>query len=217
MSREVYVSGAFLSYPHLFETWTGNDGTGDPKYQCKLILPQTFNWDAMSAAVTEAVTDKFGAQPPANLTMPWSVIEDGPYKGFYQLATSAYPDNPPRVVDQALNPVINKELVFAGIEVNAYVYASGYDTKGNRGVRLGLNALQIVRNDDSIVRLDSRKDITEIFKPLAGAPVATAPGGGFAPHGAPQGVPTGAPQQQQHAPEQGPVATGAPLNPYAPR
>lgn len=244
MARDIYIGNAILSYPHLFETWRGSDGTGDPKFGCKLILPQNFNWDLIMPAINEAIADKFGAQPPANLQMPWSVVEDGIYQGRYQVATSGYPDNPPRVVDQNLNPVMDKALVFAGCEVNAYVYASGYDTKGNRGVRLGINAVQIVRNDDGMPRLDSRKEITEIFKPLPGAPAPTASGVGYQPPSTPQPIhpsasapantagfhpggyaqmpsaqnsaPPAAPSQQ--AAPGGAVPPGAPpMNPYAPR
>lgn len=218
MSRNALIEGAILSYPHLFKMWAGKDGDGDAKYSCKLILPKDFNWDPLMAAVTQAATDKFGATVDmSTLQMPWergpgvaNPVKDGPYAGYHQIGASAYEDNPPRVIDQALQPVIKPELVFAGCEVDAYVYASGYDTKGNKGVRLSLDVVRVVRNDESVTRLDSRKDVTEIFKPVAGAPAMTAPAVGGAPPATQAPTAPGAPQTpaEKHY-EMTPKAAGA--------
>lgn len=206
MSRNALIEKAILSYPHLFKMWAGKDGTGDPKYSCKLILPPTFNWEGLTTAVNEAAVAKFGTTVNmAELQMPWqkspgvdNPVKDGSYQGYHQISASAYEDNPPRVIDQALQPIIKPELVFAGCEVDAYVYASGYDTKGNKGVRLSLDVVRVVRNDDSVERLDSRKDVEEIFKPIAGAPAATAPAVGGAPTTPPPSAPPPSAPVEQH-------------------
>jgi hypothetical protein len=53
----------------------------------------------------------------------------------------------PGLVDAKLQPIIDKQAVFGGLICRAQVNAYAYDTAGNKGVTLGLNNLQILKDD----------------------------------------------------------------------
>lgn len=203
MAQELALQNVIINYPNLFDAKQIN-GTGDPKFSATLILPVDFDWGPVQQSVNEAIAAKWGANPPAGIKMPWT--DAGPDGFPNQFLCKAYSgvDRPPQVADQLVQPVMDRGLIFSGCLVNAYVRFYGYPNNGG-GIAVGLNGIMLVDNVN-VTRLDNRKDLKEVFQPIAGAPAATAVGPGATTPVATTPVNTGAP-----AP-----ATGAPVNTGAP-
>jgi hypothetical protein len=209
MTVEVRLENCFLSYPHLFTPRRVNEKS-DPKYSANLILPPSFNWTPVQLAVEEAIATKFGNKVPTNLAMPWDIVEDGPYAGYYQIKASSQAERPPRVVTQDRRDAgpHEQQMFFPGAVVNAYVRMFGYDTAGNRGVAAGLNGIQLVNCGNDLPRLDSSKTAEQMFDVVPGAPAPTAQHPGMPAQGQPmqpqyppQGQPQYPPQGQQYPPQ----------------
>ena len=223
------------SYLHLFQPKAvGN--AGDPKYSMQLVFDPGYDYNNINAAIQEAIQEKFGANVPANLHLPVSDPMQNPklasnafyHGGKYYINCNATQENPPELVDKFGQKIIDPSQLYSGCRVVASVSFYGYDTMGNRGVAVGLNAVMKLADGD---RLDNRPDAKTVFADY----IQDAPQGapqqapqGYAPQGAPQGAPQQAPQgyapQQapQGAPQQAPQgapqqsfdpATGQPINP----
>ena len=181
MATDIVLENVVIRYPHLDAPWTGKPSI-EADYQCRLILPQDFSqWEQVQACVNEAIANKFGANPPASLKMPWldqylqpSLEKDGPYVGCYYMSPKGK-GTKPGVVDQNSQVIPDLQIktkIFSGCIVNAYVNFYGYQV-ASTGVAIALQGIQLV--NDQVERLaDGSRDVTQVFKPLAGAPPATA-------------------------------------------
>jgi hypothetical protein len=196
----IVLENVILSHPHLFEA-KQYKGTGAFRYSANFIFPQNYDFTTINALVAAARTEK---GLPDTVRTPLSQVKEGPYKGFWQISSYAY-EFAPQVVDQALQPVMDRGQIWAGCRVNANVDIYGYNNAGD-GVTAGVTHVMVVDNvpSEALPRLDNRKDAADVFQPIAGAPVATAPG---APGGMPGGAPGGAPAG---VPAAGAPAAGAP-------
>jgi hypothetical protein len=203
MSRDIVLQGVILSYPHLFTPRIVQQGQ-DPKFSANFILPANFDWSQVQAAVQEAINEKWGANVPPNLKMPWDTVpaldknnQPAPHAGEYFLKSNCQADSRPQVVDQNVNPIIDQSQIFAGCIVNAYVQAYGYDKQVNKGVSLGLNAIQLVDNVNVTRMGGGGRDATEVFQAVPGSPAPTAapvaPGAAPAPAPSPAAPPAAAP------------------------
>jgi hypothetical protein len=214
MSRDIVLQGVILSYPHLFTPRIVQQGQ-DPKFSANFILPANFDWSQVQAAVQEAINEKWGANVPPNLKMPWDTVpaldknnQPAPHAGEYFLKSNCQADSRPQVVDQNVNPIIDQSQIFAGCIVNAYVQAYGYDKQVNKGVSLGLNAIQLVDNVNVTRMGGGGRDATEVFQAVPGSPAPTAPA---AAPGVPGGAP--APVAPAPAPAAAPPVSAAPVAP----
>lgn len=181
MSQDIVLNG-IISYPKLFEAQQIN-GQGDPKFTCRLILDPTTDWNAVNACVQEAIRVKWPQGAPANLAMPFHDARDDGFAGQYYLNASSNAESPPQVVDQNVNPVLDRSKLFAGCRVACYLRFAGYDNLG-KGVGVYVNAVQIIDNVN-VTRLDKRVDAKAVFKPIPGAPAPLAPTAYPQPQGAP--------------------------------
>ena len=211
MAQDIVLKG-IISYPNVFEAKQIN-GKGDPKFSASIILDPQTDWAAVQACVQEALVTKFGVGSiPQNYKSPFSQADEDGFPGLWLI--HGYSDRPVQVTDQRVQPVMDRSQVFAGCVVNVYVRFYGFDNAGNKGVGVGLNAVQIVDNVN-VKLLDNTKDAKDVFKPIAGAPPALAPtafsqpGAPVAP-GAPQAFPTATPGPAAVAPT-GPATS--PSNP----
>lgn len=155
---------AILSYPFLSKTRRNDDGT--EKYGAVLVFEKDKDLAAMKAAVRAAGVKKFGDEFAGMLKRPGFRL---PFRSTDAEGQTQYPagsifmntsstDRP-----QLVGPdktIIADVIFYAGCRVRAYLNAFGYDKKGNKGVSLGLNALQFVMDGQ---RLDNRKSADEVF------------------------------------------------------
>lgn len=83
----------------------------------------------------------------------------------------------PGIVDAQRNPVLDQGKVFGGLICRAEVNAFAYEQRGNRGVTLGLNHLQILKNDGTVY--GGRTDPSKSFDAVALVEDGVPEGAGF--------------------------------------
>ena len=198
--KKVIITNALLCFPYLWEPNTYNPA--DPKYGAVFNLGQNPDQQlvaALKAACAAAAREKFGDKlnNPAFVQSMKTPFKDGgnflknkPLEGFAigDFCITATSKNQPNVVDQRVQPILDKKLVYAGCIVNASVVAFAYDNK-SQGVGLGLQNIQLVRQGKSLGGTASAP--SEDFKPLADtgtASVAGDAGGLFGSAGTGQAV-----------------------------
>jgi len=188
---QIMLQNVVISFPHLFEA-KQYEGQGAFRYSGNFIFPADYNFTELLAAIEAARIEK---GLPEGTRTPLSQVKSGPYAGQWTLAAYAY-EYAPQVVDQNVQPLMDRSLIWAGCRVHANVDIYGHNKAGG-GVTAGLTHVMIVDNVESVAlpRLDSRKDAADIFQPVQGAPVATAPGA--APIGVPVATQPGVPVATQ--------------------
>ena len=192
MPTSIELYNCILSFPNLY-TPRAAKGSNTPKYSAQIILPQNADWGAINAAIAEATTNKWGANPPANLKSQIKQVAEGPYAGYWAISANSNADNPPDVVDQNVERLLDQRMIFAGCIVNVHINFYGYDT-GSNGIGAGLNIVMLVDNIN-VTRLDNTKTAKDVFQAMPNANVQAAPG--HLPN-----QPAAAPMQQPAAPAQ---------------
>lgn len=167
MAIKVTIANAVISYPHVFAP-TVPKGATVARYSASLILPKNFDWTEVKAAIEAAKLEKWPTGAPAKLETQISPVDEGPYIGHYKINANANLDHKPQLVDQAIAPIMDTSLLFAGCIVNAQVAFFPYDSPKN-GIGVGLNMIQLVKSD-GVTRLDSTQAPEEVFQKIAGAP-----------------------------------------------
>lgn len=152
----------------------------DPKFSISLLWPKA-DKEAMvglaelKRAVVEVAVKKFGPEAagwlkkdaPKNkkLDSPFrdgdiEKPEDAIYSGKVYVTAKSMANRKPQVVDGRRNPVFDEADCYSGCFFRAIVQPYAYDKAGNRGVALGLLALQVVRKGE---RLDGGIDASKAF------------------------------------------------------
>lgn len=177
----VTTDRARLSFTHLFEPHANNPGQ-EAKYSVTVLVPKSdyATKQRIDAAITAAKQQGVskcwnGAMPPVVST----AVHDGdgvrpngePFgdecKGHWVFTASS--KQPPQVVDANLNPVINQTDIYSGCYARVCVNFFPYNSNGNRGVGIGLQAVQKLEDGEP---LGGRVSAAEAF----GAPMTgTAP------------------------------------------
>lgn len=147
-STKVVTGRVRASYVNVFEP-RRNELSGKDEYSMMLLIPKsdTATVTALRAAFQAAIAAKWGAKPPPALRLP---LRDGdaehpdedPYVGhwFCNVKSSQRPGVVDAQVQDVIDPVAFVSGDFCRVSVNAYAY----DQKGNRGVALGLNNVQVL-------------------------------------------------------------------------
>lgn len=194
MSKPVTLE-CTASFVHIWEPHAAVEG-GDKKYSIQMVFDPGYDYSLVNQHINEAIAEKWGNIPPPGLRMPLVDPLTKPnlaMKPFYQggkFYISATSSDPVPVYDMSNTKIINPAELFSGCRVLARVSFAAF-TQGGAGVGCFLNGVQIIRNDDSVERLDNRESVEEMFG-------AAQPVTGTA------GLPvTGAPIAQQQMPQQG--------------
>lgn len=157
-----------LSFPNLV-TPRAFEG-GPAKYTAAFIFPQGHDLAALKEAIRRAAEAKWGQNIPPNLRIPIRSAAEKADKAGYedgQFFVNTTGNEPPQLVGPDNTPVGEQkalQMFYAGCWVNAYLRAFAYDQRGNKGVSLGLNAVQWLSDGD---RLGNRVDATKVFSPQA--------------------------------------------------
>ena len=141
------------------------DLNGEEKYSIQLVFPKEgTDFSNIEAAIKEAIAKKWGDKPPKGLKMP---LRDADKEGRDEIEGHYFMNsnskNPPGIVDQKKQPIIDAEEFYSGCFARAQVAFFGYDAKGNKGVGCALHNLQKVRDGD---RLDGRQKAEDAFDEL---------------------------------------------------
>tara|TARA_R110002020_G_scaffold368536_2_gene580347 strand:+ start:6042 stop:6572 length:531 start_codon:yes stop_codon:yes gene_type:complete len=145
------------SFPNLFEP-SGFEGT-EPKYSVTMLFDKDVELDELKAACLAAIEKKWpeASSRPKNITMP---MLDGDEKldsngdprpefaNKKYAVTKAKMSHPPKVVDQSLQPILDANDIYGGVQLRASVTAFGWSFGGKHGVSLGLNHIQKMGDGD---------------------------------------------------------------------
>lgn len=148
-----------LSYVQIFSKRSFTEGT-DAKYSLCVLVPKKDTKTlkkiqaAMKSAAEEGISTKFNGKKPSNLHMP---LRDGDeeradeapeYKGMYFFNCKS--DRKPGIVDKDRNEILDPDEVYSGcwgrVSVNFYPYS----VNGNKGVAVGLNNVQKLKDDQRL-------------------------------------------------------------------
>lgn len=150
--KTIVTPEALLCFPSLFEP-KGFENSERKTYNCVLVFPKGTDLTALKTIAKEALAEKF----PSGAKSARSPFRDGNEKvdewgEHFRDATyiRASSNVKPGIADRARRLVTDPDAVYAGQFVKAAVHAYAYDTKGNKGVSFGLDALQIIRDGDPL-------------------------------------------------------------------
>lgn len=137
-----------FSYAHVFEPTSMEEGK-EKKYSVSIIIPKSdkVTLAKIEAAIQVAIEEgkgKFGGKIPTNLKLP---LRDGdaerPDDEAYEnsMFLSASSNRKPGLVDEDLNPIMNRDDFYSGCYGRASLNFYAYNVN-SKGVAVGLNNLQ---------------------------------------------------------------------------
>ena len=159
MSTKVVTNKVRFSYVNIFSRRAFRDGQ-DAKYSICLLIPKEDKaglaklTKAMDEAVQEGIKSKWGGKTPKNLHLP---LRDGDeerageaaeYEGMMFL--NANSNTKPGIVDKDLNEILDPDEVYSGCWGRASINFFPYDSNGNRGVGVGLNNIQKLKDGERL-------------------------------------------------------------------
>lgn len=131
---------------------------GEKKYSIRAVFMPGADLTELKKQAQQAVTEKWGSEPPKNLRSPFRRNEelDNPIAGIPDDAIvmmfSSKESYRPGLVDHKRQDIIDESQVYSGAWFRAQVRAYGYEQRGNKGVAFGLQNVQKLRDDDPIGR-----------------------------------------------------------------
>lgn len=162
-----------VSYPSLFKARANDEGK--LKFEVTLVFDkaaqETQEFKAMVAAAKAAVQSKWGDKKPANLRSPFRKAEEKEDRDMYpegSVFVAFRSDQPPGIVDGQNQPVLDQYKVYGGCYGRVSYNAFTYEAKGNKGVSLGLNHFQFVRDGKAV---SGRGRPEDAFTPIDGSSV----------------------------------------------
>lgn len=147
-----------------------------PRYSAMLLFDSTgvstTAYAELRKLIQDAAAEKWGAakaQDPAfmrSLRLPLRPAAEKDYEGFDkgEIFCAPWSEKAPGVVDLHGNDMVPTD-VWSGQLARATVRAFAYDTNGNKGVSLGLEHVQIVKQD--MPRIDGRRSASAAFSNTA--------------------------------------------------
>ena len=166
---EVTVTG-IGSYMNLFEPKAF--GSNDPKYSMVILFKKTDKRQvaavrkAIEAAEDAAVDKVWKGKRPAKINDP---VHDGDeeradkpeYEGMYYINVSN--KDKPGVVDQNVQPILERDKIYSGCIVNCFINFFGYSQNGNNGISASLENVQLVSDGK---RLSGKQPASAVFQPV---------------------------------------------------
>lgn len=159
MSTKVVTGTVRLSYLNVFKPKAINEGQ-DPKYSVCLLIPKEDKAtlkkirDAIETEKKAGAAEKWKGKVPANLKTP---LRDGDveradehpeYAGMYFI--NANSSKKPVLLDECKDEILDPAELYSGCWGRANVNFYSFDVNGNRGIAVGLNALQKKRDDEPL-------------------------------------------------------------------
>ena len=125
---------------------------------------------AIDAAVQDGIASKWGGKKPGNLKLP---LRDGDaeradeapeYEGMYFLNCNS--NQKPGIVDKDLNEILDPDEVYSGCWGRASINFFPFNTNGNKGVGVGLNNIQKLKDDEPLgaARASAESDFGDGFE-----------------------------------------------------
>lgn len=165
-SKTKVVTGTVrLSYANVWEPKSINGGA--EKYSVSIIIPKSDKKTiaAINAAVDAAIEEglaKFGGKKPnkAAIKLPLrdgdTERDDEAYADSYFV--NANSQTPPQIVDQNVNPIMNRSEVYSGVYARVSLNFYAFNSNGNKGVACGLGNIQKVRDGQPLGNRSTAED-----------------------------------------------------------
>lgn len=149
------------SYANVWEPKAINGGT--PKFSVSLIIPKsdTVTVGKIKAAIEAAYKEgesklKGNSKSVPPLSAIKTPLRDGDterpddpaYKDSYFL--NANSSTAPGIVDADCQPILQRSEVYSGVYGRASINFYAFNTNGNRGIAVGLNNLQKIRDGEPL-------------------------------------------------------------------
>ena len=159
MSTKVITGKVRFSYVSIFKSRAFQSGQ-DAKYSICLLIPKEDKTTvkkikaAIDAAIQEGVSARWGGKKPSNLKLPLRDGDDeraeeaAEYEDMYFL--NANSTQKPGIVDKDLNEILDPEEVYSGCWGRASINFFPFNTNGNKGVGVGLNNIQKLKDGDRL-------------------------------------------------------------------
>lgn len=159
MATKVITNKVRFSYVNIFRSRAFREGQ-DAKFSICLLIPKEDKAGlakiqrAIDEAVQEGISSKWGGKQPKNLKLP---LRDGDleradeapeYEGMMFL--NAHSDSKPGIIDKDLNEILDPDEVYSGCWGRASINFFPYDSHGNRGVGVGLNNIQKLKDGERL-------------------------------------------------------------------
>lgn len=189
-SKKLKLPPALGSYASIFKPKSFEEGK--PKYQLVLIWPKKDKAQLaeLQKAIVEIAQARFGTNAEGKVIDVVPLLKAGKLKNplrdgdiersddkafanSYFLTASS--ERAPGIVDRAVQPVFDEGEAYSGCTFRASVALFAFDKKGNKGVAVGLNNLQVVAKGP---RLDGKKSAEDDFKDFAVSEEDAAPAEG---------------------------------------
>lgn len=180
----VTINDVRFSYCNLFQPKAPfNNPQGEPKYSVTVLVPKTNTAakavidNAIAQAIESGVSSKWnGVRPP----QPAICVHDGDgprpsdgsafgeeCKGCWVFTAST--KQPPFVVDEYVQNIIDPTKVYSGMWGNVNVTFFAYNNAGKKGIGCGLNGVQKIRDGEA---LGGQITAQEAFKAVSAPPTA---------------------------------------------
>ena len=175
MATKVITNKVRFSYVNIFRSRAFREGQ-DAKFSICLLIPKEDKAGlakiqrAIDEAVQEGISSKWGGKQPKNLHLP---LRDGDleradeapeYEGMMFL--NANSSSKPGIVDKDLNEILDPDEVYSGCWGRASINFFPYDSNGNRGVGVGLNNIQKLKDGERLgaARANAEDDFGDGFE-----------------------------------------------------
>lgn len=180
----VTIEDVRFSYCNLFQPKAPfNNPQGEPKYSVTVLVPKTNTAakavidNTIAQAIESGVSSKWnGVRPP----QPAICVHDGDgprpsdgsafgeeCKGCWVFTAST--KQPPFVVDEYVQNIIDPTKVYSGMWGNVNVTFFAYNNAGKKGIGCGLNGVQKIRDGEA---LGGQITAQEAFKAVSAPPTA---------------------------------------------
>lgn len=158
-AKRITTGECRFSYAHVWEPWANEEGD-KPKYSVSLLIPKKDKASvakiktAIDAAIEDGKTKKWGNKVPRDM---WIPLRDGDletdekgleYIGHYFI--SAKSNTQPGILDEDKEEILVKTQFYSGCYGKAILEFYPFDAKGNKGIGVGLVALQKTRDGESL-------------------------------------------------------------------
>ena len=175
MSTKVVTGKVRFSYVNIFRSRAFHEGQ-DAKYSICLLIPKSDKATvkkikaAIEEAVQEGISAKWGGKKPGSLKLP---LRDGDeeraaeapeYEGMFFL--NANSNQKPGIVDRDKNEILDPDEVYSGCWGRASINFYAFNTNGNKGVGVGLNNVQKLRDGERLgtARMSAEDDFDDDYE-----------------------------------------------------
>lgn len=178
-----------LSYVNVFEPAPAMQPGQDPVRSVSLLFPKSHTevitdlYNKLNQIIAESV--KVGNITAAAVNAIHNPLRDGDaevatgnrgkeYAGMVFMSAKSW--RPIGVVNPQNQPILDPDELYSGCWANVQIAYKWFDRQGNKGIRVEINLVQKVRDDDRFDGADSAEDVFTATEEPGDSGVADAPG-----------------------------------------